>query len=62
MKGGVDFKWRKSSYSAGHGNCVEVATAPSSSVRDSQYRDLGYLEFSIVEWMAFLTAAKRDAL
>ncbi|MEY9213850.1 DUF397 domain-containing protein [Thermobifida halotolerans] len=56
--------WRKSSYSGGTGgSCVEVATAPDvSAVRDTRHRHLGYLEFPIAEWAAFLTAARREAL
>lgn len=56
-------QWRKSSYSAGHGNCVEVADTPqASAVRDTQNRELGALSFAVVEWRAFLAAAKHDAL
>ncbi len=57
-------EWKKSSYSnPSSNNCVEVAVVPRlSAVRDSQYRELGRLEFPVMEWAAFLSAAKRDAL
>jgi hypothetical protein len=52
--------WRKSSYSSGTGNCVEVATADSTvGVRDSKQHDRGLvLEFSHIAWKAFIRAAK----
>jgi hypothetical protein len=52
--------WRKSSYSSGTGNCVEVATADGTvGVRDSKQHDRGpVLEFSHIAWKAFIRAAK----
>lgn len=58
-----DHQWRKSTYSAGNGNCVEIADTPAASaVRDTQNRDLGALRFVSAEWRAFLTAAKHGEL
>jgi hypothetical protein len=46
--------WRKASYSATNGNCVEVADAPSLVlVRDTTRRDGGTLAFSPDAWAAF---------
>ncbi|PSK88044.1 uncharacterized protein DUF397 [Murinocardiopsis flavida] len=58
-----DHQWRKSSYSAGNGNCVEIADALSTSaVRDTQHRELGALLFDSGEWRAFLSVAKHRSL
>ncbi|WP_432185095.1 DUF397 domain-containing protein [Streptomyces tendae] len=48
--------FRKSSYSAGEGNCVEVAdTAPGGrAVRDSKQQDGPLLTVSRDGWQAFL--------
>jgi len=56
--------WRKSSYSSGTGNCVEVAVADGSvRVRDSKRQGHGpVLEFSPAEWAAFLRLAKTAGL
>jgi hypothetical protein len=52
-------EWRKSSYSGGANDCVEVRTQPAlSSVRDTKYRDQGHLSFAQEEWTAALAAAK----
>ena len=48
--------WHKSSYSANGGNCVEVAEGPVTYIRDTQNRELGYLEARTAEWTAFLRA------
>jgi hypothetical protein len=57
--------WRKSSYSSGTGNCVEVAVrtgtqAPASvAVRDTKQHGHGpVLEFTSAQWTAFVHAAK----
>ncbi|WP_017537861.1 DUF397 domain-containing protein [Nocardiopsis halophila] len=55
-------KWRKSSYSDGGSNCVEVADGANTAVRDTQNRDLGHLEFPSPEWSAFLRALERGEL
>jgi hypothetical protein len=57
--------WRKSSYSSGTGNCVEVAVraglpAPAAvAVRDTKQFGRGpVLEFTGAQWTAFVHAAK----
>ncbi|OLT13720.1 DUF397 domain-containing protein [Pseudonocardia sp. CNS-139] len=52
--------WRKSSYSNGTGECVEVADLPTgSAVRDTKHRSGPVLHFPAAEWRAFVTAVKR---
>jgi len=47
--------WRKASYSATNGNCVEVADAPSLVlVRDTTDRDGGTLAISAGAWQKFI--------
>ncbi|MEE2054807.1 DUF397 domain-containing protein [Nocardiopsis tropica] len=51
--------FRKSSYSSGAHNCVEVASwETGAAVRDTQNRDQGTLTFDSAEWHAFLGSAK----
>jgi hypothetical protein len=53
--------WRKSTFSSGGDNCVEIAFAADGhvGVRDSKQRGRGpVLEFTPSEWDAFLGAAK----
>jgi hypothetical protein len=51
--------WRKASYSATNGNCVEVADAPSLVlVRDTTDRDGGALAFSADAWASFIGGLK----
>ena len=51
--------WRKASYSATNGNCVEVAVAPSLVlVRDTTDRDGGALAFSADAWASFIGGLK----
>jgi len=46
--------WRKSSYSQGNGNCVEVAFLDNGvAVRDSKNRGGAVLNFTDAEWNAF---------
>ena len=46
--------WRKSSYSGGDNNCVEVgATGESIAVRDTKDRRGGALQFSASQWQSF---------
>jgi hypothetical protein len=52
--------WRKSTWSSGGDNCVEVAFAADGTVgvRDSKQKGLGpVLEFTPAEWEAFLGGA-----
>jgi hypothetical protein len=50
--------WRKSSYSAANGNCVEVATAQQVvCVRDTTQPATGpVLEFPAAAWISFIAA------
>jgi hypothetical protein len=53
--------WRKASYSATNGNCVEVADAPSLVlVRDTTDRDAGTLSFSPRAWASFISGIKES--
>jgi hypothetical protein len=53
------YDWRKSSYTSGQGNCVEVADMPDShAVRDSKDPEGPILRFSEDSWRAFLGAVK----
>jgi hypothetical protein len=46
--------WRKSSYSGGDNNCVEVGTAGAGiAVRDTKNLHGGALQFSATAWQAF---------
>lgn len=57
------FEWRKSSYSGGGNDCVEVAfTDDGAAVRDSKNPEAGALRLPAVEWNAFLAAAKTGEL
>jgi hypothetical protein len=51
--------WRKSSASAGSGECVEVALWKSSVlVRDSGDRAGTILEFTVAQWRGFVQRVK----
>lgn len=52
--------WRKSTYSGGDGDCVEVATNLPSivAVRDSKDRNGPTLTFTPEDWKDFLTALR----
>lgn len=52
--------WRKSTYSNGSGNCVEVTTVDRVvAVRDSKDPHGPALVFSQVEWADFVSGAHR---
>ncbi len=53
--------WRKSSYSANSGNCVEVSLREHAvAVRDSKQDGRGpILEISAAAWRDFLASARR---
>ncbi|GAB3713223.1 DUF397 domain-containing protein [Nocardiopsis nanhaiensis] len=47
-------EFRKSSYSSGQDNCVEIAALPTgAAIRDSQNPELGFLPVGASEWTAF---------
>ncbi|MFF3762499.1 DUF397 domain-containing protein [Streptomyces sp. NPDC001922] len=52
--------WRKSSYSGGEGDCVEVAAAGGgvTHVRDSKDREGPVLTFSGDAWRAFVAGVE----
>ncbi|MGW0891039.1 DUF397 domain-containing protein [Saccharopolyspora sp. NPDC002578] len=51
--------WRKSSYSGGQTNCVEVGRARSgAAVRDTKDRAAGYFTATPDQWVSFLDAIK----
>jgi Domain of unknown function (DUF397) len=52
-------QWRKSTYSSGNGQCVEVATlAQTVAIRDSKAPHQGRLVVSHDEWTALLSQIK----
>ncbi|MGW5877775.1 DUF397 domain-containing protein [Nocardiopsis terrae] len=55
-----EWVWHKSSHSDGRGgDCVEVAEGPTTTrFRDTQNRQLGYLEAPSAEWAALVAAAR----
>ena len=53
--------WRKSRYSTGTGNCVEVApTADGVVVRHSKRPNAGTIAFPFPAWAAFVREARDD--
>lgn len=53
-------QWRKSSYSTGGNQCLEVADLGATiAVRDSKNPGAGHLAFGAGGWRAFLEDAKR---
>ena len=55
--------WRKASYSASNGGCVEVADNHGNRVmvRDTQDRTGPVLQFSSAAWRKFASGVKADA-
>ncbi|MGA2827751.1 MAG: DUF397 domain-containing protein [Streptosporangiaceae bacterium] len=57
-------QWKKSSYSSGEGNCVEVgASAPVVAVRDSKQEGMArrdVLAFTPAAWEKFTSNLKRS--
>jgi Domain of unknown function (DUF397) len=55
-------EWRKSSYSGGGNQCVEVARIGGEvAVRDSKNDGGGHLRFSAAGWEAFLDDIRRGS-
>jgi len=55
--------WKKSSYSGGQGNCVEVAPLrDGTAVRDSKNPSGPVLRFSVDAWQAFVSNIKAGQL
>ncbi|WP_152603766.1 DUF397 domain-containing protein [Amycolatopsis rifamycinica] len=52
------FTWRKSSYSATEGECVEIYLAESVGVRDTKARHLGQLTVSRAAWAALCSVVQ----
>jgi hypothetical protein len=52
--------WRKSSYSQGENNCVEIAEATAGGrwLRDTKNRSQPAHYFTASEWMAFVKGVK----
>lgn len=54
-------RWRKSKYSTGNGECVEVSSAKGQvSFRDSMNPGGPVLSYSAVAFRSFLDAAKKE--
>jgi hypothetical protein len=55
--------WRKSSYSVGNNNCVELATVGDDALlRDSKHPEAGHLTFTSTELAALVAAARAGEL
>jgi Domain of unknown function (DUF397) len=51
--------WRKSTYSSGNADCVELATADDAILlRDSKHPEAGHFTFTRPELAAFVAGAK----
>ena len=51
--------WRKTSYSAGNGECVEASYGQNDiGVRDSKNPDGPNLQYPVAAWRSFLAATK----
>jgi hypothetical protein len=57
-------RWRKSSFSQGNSDCVEVGQADQNTVlvRNSNYPDRGTLAFPSSSMATFITACKAGEL
>lgn len=57
-------EWRRSSWSYGTGNCLEVAAQHGArvDVRDSKNPDGAVLRFASVEWNAFVAGVRSGSL
>jgi hypothetical protein len=54
-----ELNWRKSSISAGHGECIEVASSDADVlVRDSRNKAGTVLRFTCGQWLRFLSGLK----
>jgi Domain of unknown function (DUF397) len=54
-------KWRKASYSAGNGACIEVAPDKGQiAVRDSRKPDGAWLHYSASSWHSFIRTIKGE--
>jgi uncharacterized protein DUF397 len=55
----MNYNWRKSSYTGGQGNCVEVAPVPGGvAVRDSKDPNGPVLRLTAGQWRAFVDRVK----
>jgi hypothetical protein len=60
-KGAREMNWRKSSYSGGEGNCVEVADSGNRVLmRDTQDRTGPVIKVSLAAWRRFAEQVKRS--
>jgi Domain of unknown function (DUF397) len=58
-------QWRKSSYTTGSGNCVEVAAIPglpATAIRDSKNTHIPALRVSDTAWNTFVHAVADNTL
>jgi predicted secreted Zn-dependent protease len=58
--GDANLAWRKSTYTMGNGNCVEVAALPdyNLAIRDSKDKTGPILRCSPTVWRAFIAGIK----
>ena len=57
----MNIKWRKSTRSDDHGNCVELAAFPGAiAVRDSKAPDTGHLTLTREAFTTLVAQVKRD--
>ncbi|MGW3566981.1 DUF397 domain-containing protein [Streptomyces sp. NPDC000941] len=55
--------WRKSSYSGGNDDCVELAVTPGQiAIRDSKRPDLTHTSFTAPAWREFVSAIAAGTL